>query len=122
MGLALARNVSQLQRAENAGWLDNWPETGLVDRKTETLATEIAVTALQQIFTRLGSSSTEIRQRFGSDTVAARPSVKIREAETMIAVGLLKSMKELQLVAGSEYLFEALKDTKAKGSSKKTKG
>jgi len=34
----------------------------------------------------------------------------VREAETMVVVSLLKSMKELQLVSSNEYLFEAVRD------------
>jgi len=108
--LALAANATRLQRAEKKGWFDRWPVTGMVDQKTEAAATELGINALQQVLSRLGSSSAQMRQRFGGDTAAARPTVHVREAETMIVVGLLKSMKELQLVSSSEYLFEALKE------------
>eukprot|EP00927_Polykrikos_kofoidii_P050323 TRINITY_DN44235_c0_g1_i1.p1 TRINITY_DN44235_c0_g1~~TRINITY_DN44235_c0_g1_i1.p1 ORF type:complete len:513 (+),score=79.63 TRINITY_DN44235_c0_g1_i1:120-1658(+) len=121
--LALSRNVSKLQRAENAGWTQRWPATGLVDRKTETLAAELAISALQQALTRLSNANTEIRQRFGGDLLVARPTVRVREAETTLIVGLLKSVKELQLVSSNEYLFDALRDTQSGGkkvSKKKT--
>jgi len=109
--LALASNATRLNRADKKGWLDRWPVTRMIDQKTEAAATEIGINALQQVLTRLGSSSAHMRQRFGDDTAAARPTVHVREAETMIVVSLLKSMKELQLVSSSEYLFEALKES-----------
>merc|ERR1711976_811242 len=114
--LALAANATRLQRAEKKGWLSRWPVTGMVDQRTEATATELGIGALQQVLTRLGSSSAQMRPRFGGDTAAARPTVHVREAETMIIVGLLKSMKELQLVSSSEYLFEALRESEG-GSS-----
>merc|ERR1712194_817884 len=117
--LALAGNATLLRRAERAGWLKNWPQTGMVDRRTEAAATELAVNSLSQVLGRLGGSSTEIRQRFGGDAVATRPTVKVREAETMIVVGLLKSMKELQLVSSNEYLFEALRESQGKRKKQK---
>eukprot|EP00929_Paragymnodinium_shiwhaense_P119027 TRINITY_DN90914_c0_g1_i1.p1 TRINITY_DN90914_c0_g1~~TRINITY_DN90914_c0_g1_i1.p1 ORF type:complete len:515 (+),score=56.92 TRINITY_DN90914_c0_g1_i1:119-1663(+) len=119
--LALASNASKLQRAEKAGWLDTWPDTGMVDRKTELQASELAVSALQGALQRLGSSNAEIRQRFGSDPLARRPTVRVRESESMILLGLLKSMKELQLVGSNEYLFEALKDSQPKSTKKSKK-
>lgn len=113
--LALAANATRLKRAEKKGWMDRWPVTGMVDQKTEATATELGIGALQQVLGRLGSSSSQMRQRFGHDTAAARPTVHVREAETMIVVSLLKSMKELQLVSSSEYLFEALQSDGAGG-------
>lgn len=119
--LALAANHTRLKRAQKKGWLDKWPVTGMVDQKTETAATELGINALQQVLGRLGSSSTQMRQRFGNDAAAARPTVHVREAETMIVVGLLKSMKELQLVSSSEYLFEAIKDSEKSGRPKSSR-
>lgn len=109
--LALAANATKLRRAEGKGWMNRWPVTGMVDQKTEAAATELAINVLQQVLARIGSSSALMKQRFGADTAAARPTVHVREAETMIVVGLLKSMKELHMVSGNEYLFEALRDT-----------
>jgi len=117
--LAMANNVSKLQRVEKQGWFKTWPDTMLVSRQVEAQASELAVTSLQQILNRLSSSSPEIRQRYGSDAVAARPTVRVREAETMVVVSLLKAMKELQLVSGNEYLFEALRESTK--SSKKAR-
>merc|ERR1740130_2291576 len=102
--------------------MNRWPVTGMVDQKTEAAATELAINVLQQVLSRLGSSSAQMRQRFGADTAAARPTVHVREAETMIVVGLLKSMKELQLVSSSEYLFEALKESEGQGGSRSAGG
>merc|ERR1719408_870952 len=117
--LALAANATRLQRAAKKGWFDKWPVTGMIDQRTEATATELGIGALQQVLNRLGSSSTQMRQRFGSDTAAARPTVHVREAETMIVVGLLKSMKELQLVSSNDYLFEALKQSPAGAGGRK---
>merc|ERR1711924_494676 len=110
--------MGRLQRAINKGWMDRWPITGMVDQRSEAAATELGISSLQQVLHRLGSSSAQMRQRFGSDTAAARPTVHVREAETMIVVGLLKSMKELQLVSSSEYLFEALRESEGAGSAR----
>merc|ERR1719161_1609923 len=85
----------------------------------EVAATELGIGALQQVLARMGSSSAQMRQRFGGDTAAARPTVHVREAETMIVVGLLKSMKELQLVSSNEYLFETLRNSPGEGGKKK---
>lgn len=115
--LALAANNTKLQRAANKGWFSKWPSTGMVDQRTEATATELGIGALQQVLNRLGSSSAQMRQRFGGDTAASRPTVHVREAETMIVVGLLKSMKELQLVSSSEYLFEALRESEGGGNT-----
>jgi len=112
--LALASNATRLQRTEQNGWMRNWPETIVASRQTELAAAELAISSLQQVLTRLGSSSAEIRQRYGNDAVAARPTIRVREAETMVVVGLMKSMKELQLLSGNEYLFEALRETTRK--------
>lgn len=109
--IALAANATRLRRAIKKGWLERWPVTGMVDQRTEATATELGIGSLQQVLNRLGSSSAQMRQRYGGDTAAARPTVHVREAETMIVVGLLKSMKELQLVSSSEYLFEALRES-----------
>jgi hypothetical protein len=109
--LALAGNYSKLKRAAKKGWLDRWPATGMVDQRTEAAATELGINALQQVLNRLGSSSAQMRSRFGADSAAARPTVHVREAETMIVVGLLKSIKELQLVSSNDYLFEALRES-----------
>lgn len=114
--LALAANVTRLKRAESKGWMERWPVTGLVDQRTEATATELGVAALQQVLGRLGSSSQQMRQKFGGDTAAARPTVHVREAETMIVVGLLKSMKELQLVSSSEYLYDALRQDEGRNA------
>eukprot|EP00928_Gymnodinium_smaydae_P029650 TRINITY_DN22273_c0_g2_i1.p1 TRINITY_DN22273_c0_g2~~TRINITY_DN22273_c0_g2_i1.p1 ORF type:complete len:565 (-),score=129.72 TRINITY_DN22273_c0_g2_i1:108-1652(-) len=111
--LALSANATQVERAVRAGWAKNWPDTGLIDRAGETAATELAIASLQQALARLGGANGEIRQRYGRDVVAARPAMRVRQAETMIVVGLLKAMKELQLVSSSEYLFEALHDEQA---------
>lgn len=118
--LALASNASKLQRVERSGWMKSWPDTNPVGRQTETAAAGLAINVLQQVLNRLGSSSAEIRQRYGGDAVATRPTVRVRESETMVVVGLLKSMKELQLLSGNEYLFDALheKTKKKKGSGK----
>lgn len=108
--LALAANATRLHRVEQSGWMRHWPDTSVLGRSTESMAAELAINALQQVLQRLGASSAEIRQRYGSDAVAARPAVRVREAETMVVIGLLKSMKELQLLTSNEYLFEALRD------------
>lgn len=100
--LAMASNATRLKRAESKGWFERWPETKMIDQRSEATATELGIGALQQVLNRLGSSSAQMRQRFGSDTAAARPTVHVREAETMIVVGLLKSMKELQLVSSTD--------------------
>merc|ERR1740130_1715043 len=102
--------------------MNRWPVTGMVDQKTEAAATELAINVLQQVLARIGSSSALMKQRFGADTAAARPTVHVREAETMIVVGLLKSMKELQLVSSSEYLFDALRESESPGGSRSTGG
>lgn len=120
--LALASNVSKLTRAEQKGWMHSWPVTEMAGKKVEATAVELAIGSLQQVLSRLGSSSAEMRQRFGNDAAAKRPSVQVREAETMIVVGLLKSMKELQLVASNEYLYEALHESSGKASSAGARG
>eukprot|EP00933_Yihiella_yeosuensis_P027254 TRINITY_DN2113_c1_g3_i1.p1 TRINITY_DN2113_c1_g3~~TRINITY_DN2113_c1_g3_i1.p1 ORF type:complete len:312 (+),score=46.89 TRINITY_DN2113_c1_g3_i1:1-936(+) len=109
--LAMAYNASVLQRAERLGWMESWPETNAIDQRTEATAAELGVEVLEKALEPLGSSNAEIRQRFGSDTMARRPTVRVREAETMAIVGLLKSMRELALLSGHEYLFEALRDS-----------
>jgi len=109
--LALAGNATRLQLAEQRGWTEDWPETDPFDQRTEAAAAEIAVEALQQALERLSSSSAEARQRFGSDTLVARPVMRVREAETMMVVSLLKTMRELALLSSHEYLFEALRDS-----------
>jgi len=109
--LAMAGHASKLQRAERTGWMKDWPKTMAMTRPLETAAAELAISSLQQVLNRLSSSSPEIRQRYGNDAVSARPTVRVREAETMVVVGLLKAMKELQLLSSNEYLFEALQDS-----------
>lgn len=118
--LALAGNATKLQRVERSGWMKSWPDTNPVGRQSETAAAGLAINVLQQVLNRLGSSSGEIRQRYGGDAVSSRPTVRVRESETMVVVGLLKSMKELQLLSGNEYLFENLRDTSL--SKKKSSG
>lgn len=122
--LALAANATRLHRVEQTGWTRHWPETSVVNRQTEMVAAEVAISALQQVLQRLGGSGDEIRKRYGSDAVAARPTVRVREAETMVVIGLLKSMKELQLLSSNEYLFEALRETtrEKKASREGSKG
>jgi len=110
--LAMASLPSKLKKAVKAGWLAKWPHTALVDQETDATAADIAINALTRILTTLGTTTAEARQRYGGDAVAARPLAKVRETETMIVVDLLKTMKELQLVASSEYLFQAMKDQK----------
>lgn len=110
--IALSTNASRLQHiVERSKWAKAWPETAMISRQGEALAAELAILVLQQALHRLGNSSAEIRQRFGNDPVAVRPTVRVREAETMVVVGLLTSMKELQLLSGNEYLFESLVDS-----------
>jgi len=123
--VALAGNVTKLRRVtERGSWAKAWPETSMLSRQAEATAAELAIGVLQQALNRLSASSGEIRQRYGSDAVASRPTVRVREAETMVIVGLLKSMKELQLLSGNEYLFDALRDSqkKGKGSAHKALG
>lgn len=48
---------------------------------------------------RLSQSSGELRQGFGADSVVQRPTVRVREVETMLLLSLLKSMKELLLLS-----------------------
>lgn len=57
---------------------------------------------------RLSQWSGELRQGFGADSVVQRPTVRVREVETMLLLSLLKSMKELLLLSGNEYLYENL--------------
>lgn len=117
--LALAGNVSRVERVERNGWMNAWPDTSAANRQSEAAAADLAISSLQQALQRLGGSGADIRQRFGSDPLAARPTMRVREAETMIVVSLLKSMKELQLLSGNEYLFEALRDSQKKTQKKK---
>lgn len=114
--LALAGNASALRRAVERGWAGSWPRTGVLRRSAEAAAAELAVGALQQALGRLGASGAEIRGRFGGDPVALRPTVRVREAETMVVVGLLKSMRELQLLSANEYLYEALRENTERAS------
>merc|ERR1719362_1756081 len=111
--LAMASNVSKLHRAETIGMMKSWPETAVSEKRIETAAAELAINALQTVLNRLSSSSNEIRQRYGQEAVAAHPALRVREAETMIAVSLLKSMKELQLIGSNDYIFEALRESTA---------
>lgn len=106
--LAVAQNASTLLRAEQVGWMQNWPETAPFDQKNEVSAAELAVNALEQALDRIEASNAEIRQKFGGDTIPARATLRVREAETMVIVGLLKTMKELALLSSHEYLFEAM--------------
>ena len=57
---------------------------------------------------RLSQSTAELQRRFGADSVVQRPTVRVREVETMLLLSLLKSMKELLLLSKNEYLFEHL--------------
>ncbi|CAK0807318.1 unnamed protein product, partial [Prorocentrum cordatum] len=114
--LALAGNASTLRRAVEQGWAESWPHTGVLRRAAEAAAAELAVGALQLALGRLGGSGAEIRGRFGGDPVALRPTVRVREAETMVVVGLLKSMRELQLLSANEYLYEALRESTERAS------
>merc|ERR1712113_944551 len=115
--LSIANNYTKLARVEKSGWFKAWPETNQIGRQSEIAAAGLAITTLQNLLSRLSASSGEIRQRYGGDAVATRPTVRVRESETMVIVGLLKSMKELQLLSGNDYLFEALRETTKKKRS-----
>jgi len=97
--LAVASNHTRLLKAERSNWTKAWPDTGPIGRQAEAAAAELAIGSLQQALNRLSSPSLEIRRRYGGDAVAARPAVRVREAEAMVVVNLLKSMKELQLLS-----------------------
>lgn len=115
--LAMAGNSTRLLKASRSGWLDDWPNTTALSRSAESQATELAVSALQQVLTKIGTSSAKIRKDFGTDAVATRPTVKVREAETMVVVALLKSMKELQLVTSNNQLYDDFENRRgARGS------
>lgn len=105
-----AADPEMLQRLETRGWFDNWPRTLPIDQRNEQSAAQLAVELLQKVLERLTQSNNELRQRFGSASVVQRPCVRVREAETMVVVSLLKSMQELALLSSNEYLFEALRD------------
>jgi len=105
-----AADPEMLQRLETRGWFDNWPLTLPIDQRNEQSAAQLAVELLQKVLERLTQSNNELRQRFGSASVVQRPCVRVREAETMVVVSLLKSMQELALLSSNEYLFEALRD------------
>lgn len=106
--ISLARNASKLRRAARIGWLSEWPDTKMIDQRTELAAAELALNALQPVLNRLATNTLEIQRRFGEDSIAMHPTIRVREAETAIFVNLVKAMKELQLVSHNEYLFEAL--------------
>lgn len=114
--LALAGNSSRMLKANRSGWLKNWPNTTAHSRSAEAQATELAINALQQVLNKIGTSSAAIRKDFGNDAVATRPTVKVREAETMVVVALLKSMKELQLVTNHSQLYDEFETKRAQGS------
>lgn len=105
-----AADPEMLQRLETRGWFDNWPRTLPIDQRNEQSAAQLAVELFQKVLERLTQSNNELRQRFGSASVVQRPCVRVREAETMVVVSLLKSMQELALLSSNEYLFEALRD------------
>lgn len=109
--LALASNASRLQALERKGFFDEWPATSSANRRTEVAAVDLAIETLSHVLNRLSSKGAVIKQRFGADTVAQRPCAKVREAETMLVVSLLKSMKELQAIARDEFLFDNLRDS-----------
>jgi len=109
MRMAIA-DTEQLQRLETRGWFTTWPRTMPIDQRNEQSAAQLAVELLQKALERLTQSNAELRQRFGSASVVQRPCVRVREAETMVVVSLLKSMQELALLSSNEYLFEALRD------------
>eukprot|EP00435_Cladocopium_sp_Y103_P074789 s46_g51.t1 len=88
-----------LQRLETRGWFDRWPRTLPIDQRNEQSAAQLAVELLQKVLERLTQSNSELRQRFGSASVVQRPCVRVREAETMVVVSLLKSMQELALLS-----------------------
>lgn len=120
--LAMSYNASRLARIEKPPllWMQDWPHTHLIDQHVEMAATQIAIDLLQQALEGLSSVNSQIRQKYGSDVVAARPTAKVREAETMILVQLLKTMKELQVVASNEYLFDTLRETQKKRKPKRS--
>mmetsp|Transcript_80802 Transcript_80802/g.227498 ORF Transcript_80802/g.227498 Transcript_80802/m.227498 type:complete len:522 (-) Transcript_80802:13-1578(-) len=116
--LALANKPVKLRRAvDREEWTKDWPETLAIDRRSESAAAELAIGALQQALHRLAPASAQIRQKYGSERLASRPIVRVREAETMVIVGLLKSMKELELLSHNEYLFDALRDAQRRPAS-----
>jgi hypothetical protein len=47
-----------------------------------------------------------IREYFGSDVVASRPTSKVREAETVMLVEMVRQVSELALLSRSPELFE----------------
>mmetsp|Transcript_45820 Transcript_45820/g.106467 ORF Transcript_45820/g.106467 Transcript_45820/m.106467 type:complete len:491 (+) Transcript_45820:72-1544(+) len=105
--LSLATDGKKLQRALDQGWTRTWPDTLPLSHRDEGKAIELGIASLLQALGRLRSSSTDIKQHFGTDPVAERPTLKVREAETMLILGLLKSLKELQLVVSDGNLYEA---------------
>merc|ERR1719198_2169741 len=98
--------------------MSEWPNTRLDSRKTEMAAVDLAINVLSQVLSRLSGTSADIKKRFGGDTVAERPSAKVREVETMLVISMLKSMKELQVVAKNEYLYENLQEEERERTSK----
>ncbi|CAJ1426937.1 unnamed protein product, partial [Effrenium voratum] len=108
--LAASEVPGLVPKLEKRGWFDRWPQTLPIDQSTEHSAAQLASEMLQKALERLSQSNAELKQRFGSDNVQARPVVRVREVETMVVVSLLKSMQELALLSSYEYLFEALRD------------
>lgn len=92
--LALSTEAKKLRKAHKTGWMANWPHTEKVNAQYETTAAAIAVHTLQHALDRLSTSNSKIRQRFGGDSVALRQTVKVREAEMLVIVSMLKSMKD----------------------------
>jgi len=83
---------------------NTWP----VDQPSELQVTKLAASILQPQLDKLISSNRLIRTTFGADYVASRPTSKVREAETIMLVQLLKSINEVTLIAANPDLFEKI--------------
>eukprot|EP00397_Hematodinium_sp_SG-2012_P024732 GEMP01025778.1.p1 GENE.GEMP01025778.1~~GEMP01025778.1.p1 ORF type:complete len:493 (+),score=100.39 GEMP01025778.1:19-1497(+) len=99
----------RLQVMETQDYMSKWPQTKMASQQIELKAAELALALLQKNVDAILSVNKEVRKTFGADNVAARPSTKVREAETMILVSLLKSMNELHVMASSPDLYWQLK-------------
>jgi len=100
---------AQLRALEKRGYMEKWPETAMISQTIEVKAASLALLLLQEKVEALMAGNKQVRETFGADNVAARPTTKVREAETLILVSLLNSMNELHMVVSSHDLYAQLK-------------
>mmetsp|Transcript_101689 Transcript_101689/g.232848 ORF Transcript_101689/g.232848 Transcript_101689/m.232848 type:complete len:199 (+) Transcript_101689:147-743(+) len=110
----LGHEQEKLATLEKDGWFSEWPRTYLVDKEVEVEAAHLATDLLDSRLQKMMSVNLEIRETMGGKSVNDHPTAKVREAETMILVQLVKSMNELRMVASVDHLYARLKEGEAR--------